>query len=156
MLARNLVIACGTVAAQSANVSRALQCFGSLCPIGVLDSSEKHVIGLLHGPAQPQGHLLLGGAASICSSTSLQASTPAGTAPVYVTQQVAMKQRHSWAQQCRQMSTTQPGAATQTSPSQGKCWHCQQPVGRGSYICEHCNKLQPVDPTLTHFEVLGM
>lgn len=36
------------------------------------------------------------------------------------------------------------------------CWSCDHMVKRGGVVCYGCDKIQPVDETLNHFEMFGM
>jgi hypothetical protein len=36
------------------------------------------------------------------------------------------------------------------------CWSCHDRHKRGSLLCQSCDKIQPVDSSLTYFDLLGM
>ncbi len=36
------------------------------------------------------------------------------------------------------------------------CWSCNQHLQRGGLVCNSCDKIQPVDSSLTYFEILGL
>jgi hypothetical protein len=36
------------------------------------------------------------------------------------------------------------------------CWSCNQHLKRGGLVCNSCDKIQPVDSSLTYFEILGL
>jgi hypothetical protein len=151
MLSRNLLIACTSEAArhQSAFLNGTLQCLSSQCLEYTSGSWEKQFIGGLSHEPQSSAH---SSGAFRTSSTPLPVSASVQFSHQAVSVQPTVTESLQW----RRHLSTQPAGNTQPSPSHTKCWHCQQPIGRGSSICEHCNTLQPVDPTLTHFETLGM
>ncbi len=37
-----------------------------------------------------------------------------------------------------------------------ECWSCQHHMKRGSFACQGCEKIQPIDPSLNYFELMGM
>jgi hypothetical protein len=36
------------------------------------------------------------------------------------------------------------------------CWSCHDRFHRGGLVCQACDRIQPSDPTLTHFDILGL
>ena len=36
------------------------------------------------------------------------------------------------------------------------CWSCDHMVKRGGIVCYGCDKIQPVDTSLNHFELFGL
>ncbi len=38
---------------------------------------------------------------------------------------------------------------------QRRCFSCQQPLQRGAFTCTACNAIQPEDPSLSYYELLG-
>lgn len=48
-----------------------------------------------------------------------------------------------------------PQAAT-FEEQEATCWSCHDRFHRGGLVCQACDKIQPSDPTLTHFDILGM
>lgn len=53
--------------------------------------------------------------------------------------------------------TASYGVRLSKSKSQGQtCWSCHHHHARGALICKSCGKLQPVDPRMTYFDLLGM
>lgn len=81
----------------------------------------------------------------------------------------------SWAQTSRSMPALARSLGTQASASKAagdaaeagpqiptleeqekECWSCAHHVKRGSFACQGCEKIQPVDSTLNYFELLGM
>jgi hypothetical protein len=47
----------------------------------------------------------------------------------------------------------------QGSPSfeeqEATCWSCHDRFHRGGLVCQACDKIQPSDPSLTHYDILG-
>lgn len=48
------------------------------------------------------------------------------------------------------------GAAVSFEEQEATCWSCHDRFHRGGLVCQACDKIQPSDPTLTHFDILGM
>lgn len=36
------------------------------------------------------------------------------------------------------------------------CWHCQQPVPAADLVCPACSKIQPLDSSLNHYELMDL
>ncbi len=43
----------------------------------------------------------------------------------------------------------------QFAEQESACWSCSDHYKRGGLVCRACDKLQPMDSSLTYFEMLG-
>jgi hypothetical protein len=47
-------------------------------------------------------------------------------------------------------------ATPQVEQLEAECWGCAHHMKRGSYSCQACHRIQPLDDSLNYFELLGM
>lgn len=46
-------------------------------------------------------------------------------------------------------------ASSSFEEQEATCWSCHDRFHRGGLVCQACDKIQPSDPSLTHFDILG-
>jgi hypothetical protein len=70
--------------------------------------------------------------------------------------------RHSASCASSESSAQQAGTAdagSSRTPSfeeqEASCWSCHNRHHRGGLVCQACDKIQPIDPTLTYFDIMG-
>lgn len=53
-------------------------------------------------------------------------------------------------------STSAPAHTHAFEDQEKACWSCDVRHKRGGLVCNSCDKLQPVDSSLTYFDLLGL
>ncbi len=99
-------------------------------------------------------------AAQACPRTTYQGS-PEVSAPAAHTASTAVLQHRclhttSYTQQSQQSSPAQHQSVLSVQEHEKACWDCKHHIRRGSFACQRCEKIQPADPSLNYFELLGM
>jgi hypothetical protein len=46
-------------------------------------------------------------------------------------------------------------ASSSFEEQEATCWSCHDRFHRGGLVCQACDKIQPSDPSLTHYDILG-
>lgn len=52
-------------------------------------------------------------------------------------------------------SSSRSPASSSFEEQEATCWSCHDRFHRGGLVCQACDKIQPSDPSLTHYDILG-
>ncbi|KAF6263471.1 hypothetical protein COO60DRAFT_1489839 [Scenedesmus sp. NREL 46B-D3] len=62
---------------------------------------------------------------------------------------------HRHQQQLQQQQQRNPGEPLSFEQQEHTCWSCHDRFSRGGLICRSCDRIQPVDSSLTYFDLMG-
>lgn len=71
-----------------------------------------------------------------------------------VDHQLLDRQRSHHSASCTHEHTSRQPPAT-FEEQEATCWSCHDRYHRGGLVCQACDKIQPSDPTLSYFDLLG-
>lgn len=71
-----------------------------------------------------------------------------------VDHQLLDRQRSQHSASCTHEHTSRQTPAT-FEEQEATCWSCHDRFHRGGLVCQACDKIQPSDPTLSYFDLLG-